>query len=188
MRFCSVTNYREHAGKAELSRGDLVTSYLKQTTVLSEREADEDQTATALKAEAINFGENIINEGHRYGGFNILLGVLSMGKLTESQKSGFQPFLYYSTNRTNTGIVEVPSGIHCLSNFSLNTRWSKAERGKELMASVLAMYERAEVKENDVEAFELAASLIDGVLSDKMKAEDMHPTETQHYDESFAHQ
>ena len=105
-RFGAVTNYRDPASlrKDTPSRGRLVSDF--------------------LLGEETPFGflERLRKEGHRYNGFNLLLG-------------DGEELCWYS-NRDGR-VVRLPPGIHGISNRLLDTPWPKVVRGKEMLETVL---------------------------------------------------
>jgi uncharacterized protein with NRDE domain len=64
-----------------------------------------------------NFIQGLQKRQRHFRGYNVLLGDVSS--------------LWYYSNRRDE-FLEVPPGIHGLSNHLLNTRWPKVERGKML--------------------------------------------------------
>lgn len=73
-------------------------------------------------SDPLSFLEKLQKRSSYYRGFNVLLGNVSS--------------LWYYSNRGD-GFLEVPSGIHGLSNHLLNSSWPKVERGKMLFSEVL---------------------------------------------------
>ena len=59
---------------------------------------------------------------HLYGGFNLLVGT------TRS--------LFYGSNR-HDNLIELPPGIHGLSNGQLNEEWPKVRQGKQALAALM---------------------------------------------------
>lgn len=70
----------------------------------------------------LDFLRALSPHGREYNGFNFIVG----------DAGG----LYYFSNRGN-GIVEIPPGVHGISNHLLNTPWSKVERVKRRTQSLL---------------------------------------------------
>ena len=107
-RFAAITNYRDPCESVQnpLSRGLLVKNFL-----------ESQQTApTYLQA--------IANEGHRYQGFNLVVGQGSE--------------LWYFSNRADTGVKQLPPGIHGLSNHLMDTPWPKVSEGKSDLDNLLS--------------------------------------------------
>jgi uncharacterized protein with NRDE domain len=105
-KIAAVTNYREAAVQNidAPSRGHIVSDYL-----CSETSAE-------------GYLEKMEGAGHRYNGFNLLIGDTSA--------------LYYYSNRGGASITLEP-GVHGLSNHLLNTPWPKVTRGKKRLTSII---------------------------------------------------
>jgi uncharacterized protein with NRDE domain len=105
-RWALVTNYREGVPRdpAAPSRGGLVTRAIL------------DQAPPLVCAAAIAV------DGHRYHGFNLLLG--------DSEGAA------YTSNRAS-GALGLGPGLHGLSNHLLETPWPKVVRSKERIAAWL---------------------------------------------------
>ena len=106
-RIAAITNFREPAlfNPNAPSRGLLLSDYLTGTKT----------PKTYLK--------HIKTIGHRYNGFNLLLG----------DSNG----LYYYSNKTEI-IKELKRGLYGLSNHLLDTPWPKVEKGKAGFKKLLA--------------------------------------------------
>jgi len=98
-RFAALTNYRDPASlRADApSRGKLVSGFLQS-----------DVSPAA-------YMENLCSGGHKYNGFNLLLG--------DTRD------LFYCSNRKN-GFQKLDPGLYGLSNRFLDTPWPKVEKGK----------------------------------------------------------
>lgn len=111
-RFAAITNFREHpvshfqdgAGEQPPSRGLLVSNFL----------AGKESPGTYL--------EHVRSTGHRYNGFNLLIG----------DSSG----LFYYSNRKNY-IQRLKPGLYGLSNHILDTPWPKVKKGKACLKTLL---------------------------------------------------
>jgi len=106
-RIAAITNFREPAlfKPNAPSRGLLLSDYLTGTKT----------PKTYLK--------HIKTIGHRYNGFNLLLG----------DSNG----LYYYSNKTEK-IKALKPGLYGLSNHLLDTPWPKVEKGKAFFKNVLS--------------------------------------------------
>lgn len=104
-RFAVVTNVREPgmAVPEAHSRGELTT--------LALGEADIETVRT-----------HVLEEGHRYNGFNLLLGDADQ--------------LYHAGNRPHT-FEPLEPGIYGLSNANLNTPWPKLLRARDALSAWL---------------------------------------------------
>mgnify|MGYP001823442828 CR=1 FL=1 len=134
-RIAAVTNYRDPAAQnpQALSRGLLTSRFLKGT----------DPPETYLN--------NLQNNGHRYNGFNLLIG-------------DWQRLWYYS-NRGNR-IVALHPGLYGLSNRFIDTEWPKLVNGKKRLEKVLNRKKGWEIEE------------LFGVLSDRAIAPDCQLPDT----------
>jgi len=123
-RICAITNFRDSAVQISdaPSRGLLVENFLKCT-----------------KPPEI-YLQNVIKDGHRYNGFNLLAG----------DKSG----IFCCSNRSD-GISRLSPGIHGLSNHLLDTPWPKVEKGKKGLKQILS-----ENKINCEDIFELLSDRV----------------------------
>ena len=106
-RVAAITNFREPAlfNPDAPSRGLLISDYL-----------------TGTKTPEI-YLKHIKTIGHRYNGFNLLLG----------DSNG----LYYYSNRMDK-IKELKPGLYGLSNHLLDTPWPKVEKGKTAFKKLIA--------------------------------------------------
>ncbi len=102
LKFAAVTNYREPASNKidAPSRGEILMDYL--TGKFSARE----------------YIQSVVHRGHRYNGFNLVLG--------DSEE------LYYYSNRS-IGVQLLQPGFYGLSNNLLDVSWPKLIRGKQLL-------------------------------------------------------
>lgn len=107
-RFAALTNFRDPRETVNhpLSRGLLVRGFLE----------SQDSASDYLEA--------VINDGHRYPGFNLVAG-----KGTE---------LWYVSNRESRGPQQLGPGIHGLSNHLMNTPWPKVTEGKRRLGNILS--------------------------------------------------
>ena len=104
-RFATVTNFREGIPEpARLSRGALIREFL-----LSAKSPEQ-------------FNQQLAQNKHLYGGFNLLLG-------DESH-------LFYCSNRSNLA-TNLNPGIYSLSNHLLDTPWPKADYAKQQLTELL---------------------------------------------------
>ncbi|MFC1825760.1 NRDE family protein [Thermodesulfobacteriota bacterium] len=105
-RIAAITNYREPFLRLENapSRGLLVSDFL------SGMESPK------------HYLDNIKTTGHRYNGFNLLIG----------DQSG----LFYYSNKGHT-IQKLKPGLYGLSNHLLDTPWPKIEKGKAALGALL---------------------------------------------------
>jgi len=72
---------------------------------------------------AASFIAGVVEPPERYPGFNLILGSLES--------------LYFASNRSTGCGGVIPSGIHGLSNASLDTPWPKVERGRTELKKLL---------------------------------------------------
>ena len=105
-RMAALTNYRDPAAQKSQapSRGLLVSRFLETT----------DRPGTYL--------EEVGRVGHRYNGFNLLVGDLGE--------------LWYHSNRGGNAECLQP-GVYGLSNHLINTGWPKVDKGKRRLETVL---------------------------------------------------
>jgi uncharacterized protein with NRDE domain len=105
-RIAAITNYREPALRYENapSRGHLVSNFL-----------------AGLKSPE-NYLNHIKSSGHRYNGFNLIVG----------DGSGL---FYYSNMADN--IKKLKPGLFGLCNHLLDTPWPKVEKGKATLGALL---------------------------------------------------
>lgn len=110
-RFAAVTNYHERCIENRMfhSRGSLVTDFL-----LGEASPRE-------------YADDILQNGHRYQGFNLVFGALGD--------------LYYCSNRRG-GSDPLRPGIYGLSNHLLNDDSHKVKKGTEALMELLSRSER----------------------------------------------
>ncbi|KAI5076522.1 hypothetical protein GOP47_0008587 [Adiantum capillus-veneris] len=111
-RIALVTSFRENVvDKAGLiSRGELVTSFLKSTEA------------------PLEYAQAVFDAGHEYSGFNLLVADLCAGSML------------YVSNRPKDKPMQpqvVMPGFHVLSNASLNSPWPKAIRGRAKFDSLM---------------------------------------------------
>lgn len=117
-RFAALTNVREaHGREASLrlgvrSRGELVTNYLSGT----------------LGPEA--YLAKVLSEGQDYAGFNLLLGDMGVGGLSQEP-----PQLWYGGNRF-AAAKRLSAGHYGLSNALLDTPWPKVTQLKAGLATL----------------------------------------------------
>ncbi|MDM8526298.1 NRDE family protein [Desulfococcaceae bacterium HSG8] len=106
-RLAAVTNFRERGSlkKNAPSRGLLVSAFLVG------RKSPQD------------YLELVRSIGHKYNGFNLLVG----------DHSG----LFYYSNKGNN-IYRIKYGLYGLSNHLLNTPWPKVEKGKDELRNLFA--------------------------------------------------
>jgi uncharacterized protein with NRDE domain len=105
-RFAAVTNFREWPlASAERSRGHLVAGFLR--------------SAEAPEA----YGREVLREGGRYAGFNLLLG-------------DGETMVYLSNRDPRVRVLE--PGVYALSNHLLDTPWPKVRRARRAMDDALA--------------------------------------------------
>ena len=105
-RIAALTNYRDPAAQNPQapSRGLLVSHFLENTTAPD------------------SYLERVRKTGHRYNGFNLLVG----------DRKG----LWYYSNRGD-GIEHLRPGLYGLSNHLINTEWPKIVRGKKRLKKIL---------------------------------------------------
>ncbi len=109
-RFAAVTNYRDpFAPKGEVSRGDLVSKFLKTDDSV-------EKFLTEIRKKATD-----------YSGFNLIVGEMN----GQNNEIG-----YYSNREDRIRILE--NGIYGLSNQLLDTPWPKVTRGKDEFEKLLA--------------------------------------------------
>lgn len=104
-RWAAVTSFREpDGGSYETSRGHLVSEYLKRGYNPSA------------------YAEKMLAEGHRYAGFNLLVG--NAGQIV------------YCSNR-DAKSREIRKGMHGLSNHLLDTPWPKLMQSRDRFAQAV---------------------------------------------------
>lgn len=106
-RLAAVTNFREpltEPAPGSRSRGQIPVAYL------------------ASDEPASTFARNLLSDGSRYGGFNLLL--------FDREE------LIWASNRGDV-VERVTPGVHGLSNGRLDEPWPKVERGKALFRDAL---------------------------------------------------
>ncbi len=109
-RFAALTNFRDpsnHKTHAP-SRGYLVHKYLESTSPIK------------------SYMQNLLNEGQRYNGFNLLAGTPET--------------LYYFSNREKV-IRHLEKGYHGLSNALLDVPWPKITKGIKKLTACLQEHE-----------------------------------------------
>ncbi|XP_028396610.1 transport and Golgi organization 2 homolog [Dendronephthya gigantea] len=109
-----LTNYRQSPKfkrEDEIGRGQLVSDFLK----------SEEKPKTFL--------ENVEENGHKYGGFNLILGEVIPGK-TEMN------FSYYC-NKESRPLQDLTPGIYGLSNRYLDYGWKKVDLGKKQFEKIV---------------------------------------------------
>lgn len=106
-RISAITNYRDPASQKinAPSRGLLVSSFL------------------AGNESSTSYFEYIKKIGHKYNGFNMLIGK--------------GPELFYYSNVTNR-IKTLKPGLYGLSNHLIDTPWPKVEQGKAALKAALS--------------------------------------------------
>jgi len=114
-RFAAITNYREPntIDMGAVSRGLLVSNFLV-SDMLPE---------TYLKA--------IADSGETYNGFNLVAGHILDSKRQVS------PSLWWFSNKKSE-ILNIPPGIHAISNHLMDTPWPKTRKTSEGMRRILA--------------------------------------------------
>ena len=105
-KIAAVTNYREARPQRinAPSRGRIISDYL------------------CSRTDAQGYLEKLESAGHRYNGFNLLIGDTST--------------LYYYSNRGGAPMALEP-GVHGLSNRLLNTPWPKVTTGKDRLKAII---------------------------------------------------
>lgn len=110
-RFSALTNFRQAAqNKGEISRGNLVSDFLKTNESVSE------------------YLENVRKTSENYSGFNLLTGIFT-DEFCE---------LGYLSNRGDGEIKLLDAGIYGLSNHLLDTNWKKVERTKSGLTEIIS--------------------------------------------------
>lgn len=84
------------------------------------------------KQSATDYLETVANQAHQYNGFNLLVG--------DKQS------LWYFSN-AHEQLLQIPPGVHGLSNHLLNTPWPKVEQGRQQLTQCLT---QADVTANDL--------------------------------------
>lgn len=105
-RIAMVTNYRDFSRQIPdaPSRGGLVTDYLMSD------------------AHPHAYMQDVARRGHRYNGFNLIVG---------NPRE-----LYYYSNYAD-GVAPVPPGLHGISNHLLNTPWPKVRRATQTIGALI---------------------------------------------------
>jgi uncharacterized protein with NRDE domain len=136
-RFALVTNVRDPSLRKSNapSRGLLVSSFLTS-----------DQSAES-------FATSLASNAHLYEGFNLLCGELA-------ERSERAPCMWFLNSRERE-TQEVASGIHTLSNASLNTAWPKTERIKTAFTYAL-----------NIDDAEMQDAALNTLLSDTTQADE----------------
>lgn len=113
-RFAALTNYRDPASQQAdaPSRGKLVSEFLQSSV------------------SPVQYLEKLQSEGHRYNGFNLILG---------DRRN-----LFYYSNRLD-GIQKLGPGLYGLSNRFLDTPWPKVEKGKAGFAQLGKEFDREDI-------------------------------------------
>lgn len=108
-RFAAVTNVREPhiVVDSPLSRGDLTRDFL------------------CGDAKPEDYLSQVKRQGHRYPGFNLIVGLIEHG----------QVHLFYYGNRQD-GIHKLSPGTYGLSNHLLNSSWPKVDRGRDQLSAL----------------------------------------------------
>jgi uncharacterized protein with NRDE domain len=108
-RFAAVTNYRDpNAPKGKISRGDLVSDFLKANESVEE------------------YLWKIQQNADDFSGFNLLVGEIN---------NNINEIGYYSNREDKIKFLD--AGIYGLSNHLLDTPWRKVEKGKEELSKLL---------------------------------------------------
>lgn len=108
-RFAAVTNFRDPASpKGTLSRGLLVADFLTGS------------------GDPLLYLETIAAAASQYSGFNLIVGVVSEGRVDA----------HWYSNRGGD-ITRLGPGIYGLSNHLLDTPWPKVTKGKTGLAEIL---------------------------------------------------
>jgi uncharacterized protein with NRDE domain len=111
-RLAAVTNYREpNAGKGQISRGRLVTDFLRNNVPAAE------------------YLVEVEVRRNDYSGFNLLAGEFNRDRCE---------LLYYS-NRGSDGIARLGPGVYGLSNHVLDTPWPKVRNGTERLGQLIGL-------------------------------------------------
>ena len=120
-----LTNYRQNKKfkpQDEMGRGQLVSDYLKS------------------KEKPNKYLEHVKEHGHRYGGFNLILGEVIPGKSEMN-------FSYYC-NKESRPLEDLTPGVYGLSNRYLDYGWKKVDLGKkrfeEIVKGECSMQEKVE--------------------------------------------
>ncbi len=112
-RFAALTNFRNGVPQPNnaASRGELVAGFL------------------ASEASPASYARRIMSHGHRYNGFNLIVGnIFGVGEARAS--------VWYCGNQTGAEARELPAGVYGLSNAMLDTPWPKLTRLKSRLAGV----------------------------------------------------
>jgi len=72
------------------------------------------------------FGRSLSESQHRYNGFNLVFGSIDGG-------------LFYLSNRNRASAQRLASGVHGLSNGTLNEAWPKVVRGRNRFSDILRL-------------------------------------------------
>ena len=114
-RFAAITNYREPEAMdpGAVSRGLLVSDFLISDT------SPED------------YLKQIAHSGKTYNGFNLVAGHILDSKRQVS------PSLWWYSNKKNERL-NIPSGIHAISNRLIDTPWPKTRKTTEGIRKILA--------------------------------------------------
>ncbi|CAM8898751.1 unnamed protein product [Rhodiola kirilowii] len=123
-RVAFVTNVRELQSLPQAkSRGDLPVQFL------------------LVRQSPKEYAEEVATEADLYNGFNLIVADL------------FTKTMFYVTNRPREGqasIIEVPPGVHVLTNASLDTPWLKAKRLDHGFREKLKSYSDSELPVKDL--------------------------------------
>ncbi|XP_048234517.1 transport and Golgi organization 2 homolog isoform X2 [Ricinus communis] len=114
-----LTNVREIISTpTDSSRGDLPVNFLQSNK------------------NPKDFAEDLAKKADKYNGFNLILADICSKSMV------------YITNRpkaANTSIIDVPPGMHVLSNASLDSPWPKAQRLRQNLKDVIDNYGETEL-------------------------------------------
>jgi uncharacterized protein with NRDE domain len=105
LKFAAITNYRDSSAikKNAPSRGNLVRNFL------------------AGKVSPERYLEHVRKTGHKYNGFNLLIGEKNQ--------------LWYYSNRGKK-VQKISSGFYGLSNHFLDTPWPKVKKSKSSLKTI----------------------------------------------------
>ncbi|WOL10707.1 transport and Golgi organization [Canna indica] len=135
-RLAFLTNFREPDSlSGTKSRGELPKRFLECTKC------------------PLEFVQEIVKEADQYNGFNLIVADLC----TKS--------MIYISNRPKgkpISILEVPPGVHVLSNANLNSPWPKAEKLRKEFSEILSNHRQEEISETE---------MVQSLMADKTKAD-----------------
>uniref|UniRef100_A0A7N0ZSR3 Ser/Thr-rich protein T10 in DGCR region n=1 Tax=Kalanchoe fedtschenkoi TaxID=63787 RepID=A0A7N0ZSR3_KALFE len=112
------------------------------------------------------YAEEVASEADLYNGFNLIVADL----VTKT--------MFYVTNRARDGpsVIEVPPGIHVLTNASLDTPWLKAKRLEHSFREKMNNYNESEIPTKEL----IETLMTNNVRDDFSLLPKIYPPEKEH--------